>query len=178
MKYSIESRRISPIRLILPVLQLALAPCLSSAAAPPRYTIANGEYANFILDNSTQTLYGVGNGATGIGSNKGVAGYPIPCQFPNANTKIAFVAAGLHTAACIDVNGNVYFTGPNEDGSMGNGTTTGGASGFVQITSDANGNAFNNVSYLRMASSIFTGGAGYGAIIYAIKNDGTLWVWG
>ncbi len=178
MKYSIESRRLSPIRLILPILQLALAPYLSSAAAPPRYSIANGEYANFILDNSTQTLYGIGSGAAGIGTNTGVAGYPIPCQFPTVNTKIAFAAAGLHTASCVDVNGNVYFTGPNEDGSMGNGTTTGSAAGFVQITTDANGKPFTNVKYLRMGSSIFTGGAGYGAIIYAIKGDSSLWVWG
>jgi alpha-tubulin suppressor-like RCC1 family protein len=179
MKYSIESRRISPNRKLFALtaaLQLAFLTAMS--ATPPRYTVANGEYANFILDNSTQTLYGIGSGATGIGSNTGVAGYAIPCQFPSANTKITFVAAGLHTASCIDVNGNVYFTGPNEDGSMGNGTTTGSAAGFQQVTTDANGNAFNNVTYLRMGSSIFTGGQGYGAIIYAIKSDGSLWVWG
>jgi alpha-tubulin suppressor-like RCC1 family protein len=105
-------------------------------------------------------------------------GLPIPCQFPSANTKIKFVASGLHTAACIDMSGNVYFTGPNEDGSMGNGTTTGYPKSFVQVTTDSLGNPFTNVVYLRMASAIFTGGVGYGAIIYAIKSDGTLWVWG
>ena len=144
----------------------------------PKYSIANGEYACFILDNTTQTLYGVGNGATGIGKNNGQIGLPIPCQFPSPNIKIKFAAAGLHTASCIDVNGNVYFTGANEDGSMGNGTTTGGSNSFVQVTQDNLGNPFNNVTYLRMASAIFSGGAGYGAIIYAVKADGTLWVWG
>ena len=211
MKYSIESRRLSPLQFLLPIrLPSSLLPgalhhlTLRSQAGklfalaiilllgylagrsaptppaptPPRYSVANGEYANFILDNSTQTLYGIGSGGTGIGSNTGQAGYPIPCQFPSANTKIVFVAAGLHTASCIDVNGNVYFTGPNEDGTLGNGTTTGGVNNFVQVTTDATGKPFNNVKYLRMGSSIFTGGAGYGAIIYAIKNDGTLWVWG
>ncbi|HEV3326260.1 MAG TPA: T9SS type A sorting domain-containing protein, partial [Puia sp.] len=163
---------------------ITVNPAVVTTPPPPtgtttsKYSIANGEYGNYILDNTTQTLYGVGNGATGIGTNTGIAGAPILCQFPSANTKIAFVAAGLHTASCIDVNGNVYFTGPNEDGSMGNGTTTGGANGFAQITTDANGNPFTNVTYLRMGSSIFSGGAGYGALIYAIKNDGSLWVWG
>jgi alpha-tubulin suppressor-like RCC1 family protein len=147
-------------------------------AQTPRYSVANGEYANFILDNSTQTLYGVGSGVTGIGSNTGTPGYPIPCQFPSANTKIVFAAAGLHTGSCIDINGNVYFTGPNEDGTMGNGTAAGSTSSFVQIPTDVSGSPFTNVKYLRMGSSIFNGGAGYGAIIYAIKNDGTLWVWG
>jgi alpha-tubulin suppressor-like RCC1 family protein len=147
-------------------------------AQTPRYYVANGEYANYILDNSTQTLYGVGQGASGIGSNTGTPGYPILAQFPSANTKISFVAAGLHTGTAVDVNGNVYFTGLNEDGTMGNGTTTGSTGSFIQIPTDINGNAFNNVKYLRMGSSIFTGGQGYGAIIYAIKNDGTLWVWG
>ena len=147
-------------------------------AVPGKYSVANGEYANFILDNTTQTLYGVGNGAIGNGTNTGLDGLPIACQFPTANTKIKFVAAGLHGAACIDVSGNVYFTGPNEDGDMGNGTTTGSATSFVPITTDSAGNPFTNVTYLRLSSSIFTGGQGYGAIIYAIKSDGTLWVWG
>ena len=161
---------------LLTVLFYAL--CSHLYAQTPKYTVANGEYANFILDNTTQTLYGIGSGGTGIGSNTGQAGLPILCQFPSANTKIVFAAAGLHTASCIDVNGNVYFTGPNEDGTLGDGTTTGGVNSFVQVATDANGNPFNNVKYLRMGSSIFTGGAGYGAIIYAIKNDGSLWVWG
>jgi alpha-tubulin suppressor-like RCC1 family protein len=151
---------------------------ISVRAQTPKYSIANGEYANFILDNTTQTLYGSGNGATGIGSNNGFIGLPIPCKFPSSNTKIKFVAAGLHTASCIDVNGNVYSTGANEHGSMGNGTTTGGSSSFVQVTTDNLGNPFNNVTYLRMASAIFNGGSGYGAIIFAVKADGTLWVWG
>jgi alpha-tubulin suppressor-like RCC1 family protein len=155
----------------------------STGSTPPstaavKYSVANGEYANFILDNTTQTLYGVGNGAIGNGTNTGLDGVPIACQFPSANTKIKFVAAGLHGAACIDVSGNVYFTGPNEDGDMGNGTTTGSANSFVAIPTDSAGNPFTNVTYLRMTSSIFTGGQGYGAIVYAIKSDGTLWVWG
>ena len=157
---------------------LHLAFLSNTSAQSPRYSIANGEYANFILDNSTQTLYGNGSGGTGIGSNNNVPGYPVVCQFPTAGTKIAFVAAGLHTASCIDVSGNVYFTGPNEDGTMGNGTTTGTAYSFVKIATDANGNPFTGITSLRMGSSNFTGGAGYGAIIYAIKSDGTLWVWG
>ncbi len=152
----------------------ALAPGYSQT---PKYSIANGEYQNFILDNTTQTLYGLGTGGNGIGSNSGPMGWPIPCQFPTP-TKIKFAAAGLHTGACIDVSGNVWFTGYNESGTMGNGTTSGQATGFVKIPSDSLGNPFTNVTYLVMASSIFTGGAGWGAIIYAIKADGTLWVWG
>jgi len=147
-------------------------------AQTSRYSIGSGEYQNFILDNTTQTLYGLGSGGNGIGTNTGVPGLPIPCQFPAAGTKIKYVASGLHTAACIDINGNVYFTGPNEDGSAGNGTTTGWPTAFAPVPTDSLGNPFTNVTSLRMASSIFTGGAGYGAIIFATKSDGTLWVWG
>ena len=147
-------------------------------AQTPKYLVANGEYQNFILNNTTQTLYGLGTGGNGIGSNTAVLGYATPCQFPAANTKIKFAAGGLHTGTAIDVNGNVYFTGANEDGSMGNGTTTGSASSFVQVTTDSLGNPFTNVTNLVMASTSFTGGQGYGAIIFAIKADGTLWVWG
>jgi alpha-tubulin suppressor-like RCC1 family protein len=147
-------------------------------ATTSKYSIASGEYANFILDNSTQTLYGVGSGSTGKGTNSGLCGLPIPCQFPSANTKIKFVAAGLHTATAIDVSGNVYFTGANEDGTMGNGTTTGTATSFVAIPTDSAGQPFTNITYLTMGSSEFTGGQGYGAIVYAIRSDGTLWVWG
>ena len=144
----------------------------------PRYQVGNGEYQNFILDNSTHILYGLGTAGNGIGSNTGQFGYSIPCQFPQANTQIKFVAAGLHTGACVDMSGNVYFTGANEDGSMGNGTTGGGSSSFVQVPTDSLGNAFTNVNYLAMGSAIFSGGQGYGACIYAVKGDGTLWVWG
>ena len=113
MKNSIESWRIFPIRFILPALTVVLQFAFFAARSQtsPRYSVANGEYANFILDNSTQTLYGVGSGGTGIGSSNNVPGFPVACQFPTAGTKIAFVAAGLHTASCIDVSGNVYFTG-------------------------------------------------------------------
>ena len=164
-----------PLLLFLSVLCGLSIPLFSQT---PRYSVGNGEYQNFILDNSTQTLYGTGLGATGIGSNTGLPGLPIPCQFPSANTKIKFVAGGLHSGSCIDVNGNVYFTGLNEDGTEGNGTTTGAVGSFVQVTTDSLGNPFTNVTYLRMGSSIFSGGAGYGEIIFAIKADGTLWVWG
>ncbi len=148
------------------------------AQSTAKYSIGSGEYQNFILDNTTHTLYGLGTGGNGEGNNTGVMGYPIKCQFPSANTQIKFVASGLHTATAIDMSGNVYFAGPNEDGSMGNGTTSGTAKAFQAIPTDSAGNAFTNVTMTKMASSIFTGGAGYGAIIYAIKSDGTLWVWG
>jgi len=164
--------------IVLSLVLLCGVTCSTYSQSSARYSIGSGEYQNFILDNTTHTLYGLGTGGNGEGTNTGVMGLPIPCQFPTANTKIKFVASGLHTAACIDMSGNVYFTGPNEDGTMGNGTTTGYPKSFVQVTTDSLGNPFNNVVYLRMASAIFTGGVGYGAIIYAIKADGTLWVWG
>src|SRR5580698_9988426 len=147
-------------------------------AQTPRYFVGNGEYQDFILDNSTQTLYGLGQGGNGEGSNTGVLGYPILCQFPTAGTKIKYVAGGLHAGCAVDVNGNVYFAGPNEDGDMGNGTTTGTASSFVQVTTDSLGNPFTNVTSVLMANSEYTGGGTEVSTIFAIKADGTLWVWG
>jgi hypothetical protein len=78
-----------------PVLLFVLTLCgLTShlCAQTPKYLVANGEYENFILDNTTQILYGLSTGGNGEGSNKGVLGYPIPCQFPTAGTKIKFAA--------------------------------------------------------------------------------------
>ena len=158
----------------------ALGVFVSSAfSQTPKYFIGSGEYQNFIIDNTTHTLYSLGTGAgKGIGSNTANVGYATPAQFPTANAQIKYVASGLHTSAAVDMSGNVYFTGGNEDGSMGNGTTTGSASSFVQVTTDSLGNPFTNVSSLAMGSAVFSGGAGYGACIFAVKNDGTLWVWG
>lgn len=145
----------------------------------PKYFVGSGEYQNFIIDNTTHTLYSLGTGAgKGIGTNTENVGYATPAQFTSGTPQIKYVASGLHTAVAVDMNGNVWFAGPNEDGSMGNGTTTGSASSFQQITTDSLGNPFTNVNYVSMGSAVFTGGQGYGACVFAIKNDGTLWVWG
>lgn len=147
------------------------------------YTIGNGEYENFILNNYTGVLYALGTGL-GCGAATQNIGYATAAQFQNsAGTTISaptvsFVAAGLHTGSCADAAGNVYVVGPNEDGIWGNGTTTGSTNYFRKIDTDSLGNTFNGVTQLRMGSSLFTGGAGYGAIAFAVKSDGTLWVWG
>lgn len=165
---------------LLAILAFSL-PALAMGQIP--YQIANGEYENFIIDKNTHILYALGT-PLGIGSATQNISYATAAQFQNSSgttisaPSIAFVAAGLHTGACADMSGNVYVTGNNEDGTWGNGSTTGGTNYFRKIDTDSLGNPFTNVVSLWMASSIFTGGAGYGAIIYAIKSDGTLWVWG
>jgi len=163
------------------LLILLFLPVFSFAQSP--YQIGNGEYENFILDQNSHVLYALGTGL-GIGSATQNIGYATAAQFQNsagttiASPSVAFVAGGLHTGSCADAAGYVYITGNNEDGTWGNGSTSGGTNYFRKIDVDSLGNPFNGVTQLRMGSSIFTGGAGYGAIIYAIKSDGTLWVWG
>jgi alpha-tubulin suppressor-like RCC1 family protein len=139
----------------------------------PQTLVATGEYQVFFIDKNKK-LYSIGTNLRTIGTNGGgVAGAINPVSVPSNLTFIS-AASGLHGGAAIDNNGNVWSWGDNSQGQVGIGTvTTTEVLMPTMVDKDVNGNAFGNVASL---CAFFSGNTSQG--MYAIKNDGTLWVWG
>src|SRR5258708_20589171 len=139
----------------------------------PKILVAPGEYQAFFIDQNKH-LYGVGTNLRTLGVNQtGVPGTTIALSGPSHLT-LTSAAAGLHGGAAIDMNGNVWSWGDNSQGQVGIGTVTATeVMAPVQISKDNAGNAFTGITAL---SAYFSGNVGNGW--YAIKSDGTLWVWG
>jgi alpha-tubulin suppressor-like RCC1 family protein len=135
--------------------------------------VGAGEYQCFFLDQNRH-LYGIGDNYAFLGTNNaGTKGLAIPVAVTPSNLTFQSVAGGLHGGAAVDVNGNVWTIGDNAYGELGNGTTTLQSAPY-EITVDSLGNPFNNVNQV---VCYFTGNAEDQGD-YAVKNDGTLWVWG
>jgi alpha-tubulin suppressor-like RCC1 family protein len=152
---------------------------VNAASAPPppsgpsaKTLVGTGEYQVFFLDQNRH-LYGIGaNYATlGVGGS-GTLGLALPVVVTPSNLTFKTVAGGLHGGAAIDTNGYVWAFGDNTQGQFGNGSTV-NTSVAVQLTVDSLGNPFTNISQV---CAYFSGNANQGW--YAIKNDGTLWIWG
>ena len=139
----------------------------------PKVIVAPGEYQVFFIDQNKH-LYGVGTNLRTLGVNQtGVPGTTIALTVPS-NLTFTSAAAGLHGGAAIDNNGNVWSWGDNSQGQVGNGTvTTTEVMSPVQVSTDASGNTFTGITSL---CAYFAGNVSNGW--YAIKSDGTLWVWG
>jgi len=76
---------------------------------------------------------------------------------------------GLHGGMTLDTSGNVYAFGDNTYGQAGNGTSNGTVlPSPTKITTDIKGNPFTNIA------KIYT----WFGTNFAIKTDGTLWIWG
>ena len=139
------------------------------------YKFGLGEYQSFHVGPDS-IAYGTSNNAQNIGSNgANKSGIPQKCVYSPADPlkKIIFAAGSLHAGGLIDIFGNVWLTGENPEGQLANGTVGGSSGVFTQVLTDSMGNAFTNVKQII---------AGYSAnahsMWYAIKNDGTLWMWG
>ena len=85
-----------------------------------------------------------------------------PIQTVAAGTNWKFVACGGNTVAGIKTDGTLWLWGANNDGMLGNGTTTHTSSPIQTI---AGGTDWKSVSCT------------YNSVA-AIKTDGTLWTWG
>jgi alpha-tubulin suppressor-like RCC1 family protein len=150
-----------------------------AATVPPpvpsgvKTLVGTGEYQAFFLDQSKH-LYSVGTNLRTQGVNgAGTPGTTLALDMPSTLT-FSWVASGLHGGTAVDMNGNVWAWGDNSQGTTGNGTvTTTETLVPVQIMTDASGNTFTNVV---STTAFYSGNAGQGW--YAIKGDGTLWVWG
>lgn len=138
----------------------------------PRVIVGEGEYQVFFLDKDRR-LYGCGaNLATlGVGM-KGTPGLALPVSVTPADLRFKTVAGGLHGGAAVDIDGYVWTFGDNTQGQLGSGSfeKTGKA---VRIGKDSMGHVFDQVEQV---CAYYSSNKNNGW--YAIKRDGTLWIWG
>src|SRR5579859_3766584 len=86
-----------------------------------RYMWGPSEYFNVVVDRQTHQAYTI-NGVASLISN-----------ISNAY----WGASGPHSSAVVDVSGNVWTMGVNDNGELGQGSVGGSASTFSQITVDS-----------------------------------------
>jgi len=135
--------------------------------------VAPGEYQVFFID-SSKHLYGVGSNLVTLGSNEtGTPGTTIPLAV-DSGLRFKTAAGGLHGGAAVDMTGNVWSWGDNDQGQVGNGSVSSTqVTTPVQLTTDSAGNPFTGITALY---SYYSGNLSEGW--YAIKSDSSLWVWG
>ena len=81
-------------------------------------------------------------------------------------TQVRQVAAAGWTGFALRDDGRVWTWGANFDGELGNGTH-----GYARLTPA-------RVSHLTKVAKLFISGSGYSSTAYALRTDGTIWVWG
>ncbi|MCM5529388.1 PKD domain-containing protein [Parasegetibacter sp. NRK P23] len=141
----------------------------------PRILVGQGEYQVLFIDKN-QHLWGLGN-LSNIGTGgKGKAGVPQRVQVSPYDLKFKDAVGGLHGAAAIDVDGYVWVMGDNDQGQHGQGDLTHPYLLPRKITIDSAGNPFNNIASM-CAYFVKTTTGGHNGF-FAVKEDGTLWVWG
>jgi alpha-tubulin suppressor-like RCC1 family protein len=135
--------------------------------------VGTGEYQVFFIDTKGK-LYGSGGNIHYLGVNdKGTIGTAIPVAVPS-NLTFKTVAGALHGGLAVDTDGNMWTWGDGTAGQIGDGNIySGNVIVPVKVTTDATGQPFNNVVhvYSYFANNTSTG-------FYAVKGDGTLWIWG
>jgi alpha-tubulin suppressor-like RCC1 family protein len=131
--------------------------------------VGTGEYETLYLVDGTIYGYGGGSNLLGQGTYEGVCIPPRPIDTP-VGLKFVDVQGGLHQSEAVDVNGHVWTWGEVDMGLQGSGTDAGTGDGSVpyMITVDAKGNPFDHVIAVEPTS----------AFDAALKDDGTVWVWG
>jgi alpha-tubulin suppressor-like RCC1 family protein len=154
-------------------------------ASPPEASRRAGEIQR-IAPGEYQCFFLVGGDVFGIGSNRcgqlGIGiGAPYPPLPPVAihaplRTKFIDVAAGGYHSLAVDTTGHVWTWGSNRYGQRGDGSPLerDGVPAPLEnglparIAQDSQGHDFDNV--IRVCSGWWINGA--------LKNDGTVWVWG
>ncbi len=139
----------------------------------PKTLVGVGEYQAFFIDQNKH-LFGIGTNirTIGVGGN-GIAGSALPLAVPTTLT-FKMVAGGLHGGGAVDNNGNAWTWGDNSQGENGDGTVSATETmSPVQILTDISGNPFTGVASL---CAFFANNQSSGW--YAVKTNGTLWVWG
>jgi len=132
--------------------------------------ISPGEYTTFMINNGTLLANGSNRaGEAGLDVNViGNLSYPASTVPISAGVSLTDVAPGGYFGTGLDTNGNVWEWGSNLWGQLGNGTSDTGYHLPQQVMTDSTGATFNNIK-------AFDAGFNY---TVALKNDGTVWVWG
>jgi len=128
-----------------------------------KWVIGTGEYNCFLLNPKDNQLYDVSPG--------------LPTKVSGQPSLVIGVTAGLHHYGLIDNGGNVWAWGDNTWGMAGNGTSGNTINSPEQITTDINGNSFTNIKKI-VAYANGEGSNGEANGFLALKNDGTVWIWG
>lgn len=165
-------KKLLSILLFLPLLASSPGHRLTfTLSVPTSVMIGTGEYQVFFLNPADGFIYAISTNVNNIGTG-GINSNGKPVKIATGSTQFAFLAGSLHAGAAIDLAATVWTWGENSEGEMGNGNTTGSTTPY-HILTDSLGNTFNNVVKIV---------AGYAAnahcMWYAIKADGTLWMWG
>jgi alpha-tubulin suppressor-like RCC1 family protein len=134
--------------------------------------VGEGEYQVFYLDRDRH-LFGCGAnlGNLGVGM-KGTVGLALPVVVTPSDLTFQAVAGGLHGGAAVDVNGYVWTFGDNAQGQLGVGNMDKHGTA-VRVEVDSLGHPFDNVVEV---CAYFGGNENNGW--YAMKKDGSLWIWG
>lgn len=136
--------------------------------------VGQGEYQVYFID-SAKHLWGLGN-LSNLGTNgAGTPGLARRVSVTPFDLKFKAVVGGLHGGGAIDEAGNFWVMGDNDQGQHGQGDITATLMPR-KITVDSSGKPFTNiVSGTGYFVKTTTGGHNG---FFAIKADGTLWVWG
>ena len=124
--------------------------------------VGAGEYYAWLLNLSTHKVVDMSAGVPAA-----VPGAPLSSQ----------VACAYHHCALTDLGGNAWTWGNNTNGQIGNGTAGGGEGGITvttcyEVTTDINGKPFTGIA------QVVPGASAAGYFTMALKNDGTVWIWG
>jgi len=142
---------------IIAIILIFISPCISQGQ---RYIVGDGEYVTTITDRYTYTCFSV------AGNIRAVPGLP--------NT-IINCAGAAHGALFLDSSHFVWAIGDNQYGECGNGTTT-FVSTATKILVDSLGNTFDHVIQILGGAAVYSPQFGWSSA--AVKDDGTVWVWG
>lgn len=150
------------------------APVTPPTSGEAKVVVGLGEYQAYFID-SSKHLWGVGN-ISNIGTNgQGTPAIPRRVSVTPLDLKFKAVIGGLHGGAAIDEYGNMWVMGDNDQGQHGQGDVNATLMPR-KILVDSAGNPFTNI-VAGTAYFVKTTTGGHNGF-FAIKADGTLWVWG
>jgi alpha-tubulin suppressor-like RCC1 family protein len=147
---------------------------IDGSAPEASIIVGTGEYETFYLVDGKIYGYGGGAGLEAQGTYQGLCIPPRPIVSP-AGVAFANVQGGLHQTMALDTTGHVWTWGETDQGLQGSGNDAGDGTTPYVITSDADGNPFDDVVAIEPTVS---GAAGETMYDIAAKSDGTVWVWG
>jgi len=121
---------------------------------------SNGQHAGAIRSDGTLWMWGYNNYGQ-LGDNT-VTSRSSPVQTVTFTADWKQVACGYNHTAAIKTDGTLWCWGRNSYGALGNNTVNNNSSPIQTVTGGTN--------WLSIASNFYSN--------FAIKTDGTLWVWG
>jgi alpha-tubulin suppressor-like RCC1 family protein len=142
---------------------------------PPKILAGLGEYQCFLLDEKRHALAVTAGYAYSGTGKRGNYGQAMPMDFDRELTFSA-ICGGLHGGAAVDQTGHVWCWGDGSEGQIGDGNIypiNQWVFSPIRIDKDSSGSPFDHIATV---TGYFSGNNAQG--FYAVKTDGSLWVWG